>query len=766
MRPGGRGNATAAPAGRGTGGGSHDGRGNRAIGVGGMYFRGGPHLRPGRRDRGAPLAIFSATQDVTPALPPQLGRRTLRSRANGGGRLDEVYEEKESQEDGDSHPRMEEAGEEGDQGGGLVSLEAGAAGPNLGALIKRARRARQDGEEKDGVIAGPPPELNGDTDRVAETKVGKEEGEHDRGVEPEAGPEEVDITPGDRARTPIGESHDDSVEAPTGPGAVLISPPLETTSVVVSGEESEELPESQKKQEDLGNEDRKEDVTSQDDNIATGAIGHNGNDATTPAIISQGENNTNDHLTSTSYIGDNLSTAQRRRRGGSITVYVPRSPESGVWAAAVEYDGVRDVAWVLSEALRMFARENRPITRHAGLARRPRLVQSSGGRLGLFKGGKVWKQSPAFPATSPVSSVLSPGEEVVVLVEGFDPAAAFGRRVSVCIPPPVRDDSGSPFGWEQLTETDDGRVNSPGVRAVDGLHPFDQETEAVRGNIRSRYDEKRDEEEGASACEDVENIRSGGMIDALLAARGHGGDAAALPRGAVNATVRAPSDGVQRFVRADEPIGIVDRLSVPQIRERSVGGGCVDRVHKASVASGADGPGVEQDWKGNAVCGSHQGFRSYGFGDGGRLPGEVVGAYGDDDGDDDDTLTDEEEVMEEGEARVHGRSRGGGTFHEESQGRTARSRYQSRTPFHEESSRRTGTNGDNFSRPRDNSVTTGGLEGRCEEEPGGHEEGEKRSSTQGGGGEGDQEQQAGAFPEPRSPPRSLVSAMFSAWGNG
>ena len=764
IRPGGRGNAMTAAPGRGAGGGGRVGRSNRGIGVGGMYFRGGPHLPTSGVGRGAPLAMFSATQDVTPALPPQLDRRTLRSSAIGGGRLDEVYEEKESQEDGGSPPRMEEAGGEGDQGGGLASLEAGASRPNLGALIERARRARRDGEEKDGVIAGTPPELNGDTDRTAETRAGKGEGEHDRGVEPEAGPEEVDTTPGGRARTPIGEIYDDSVKVPTGPGAVLISPPLETTSVAVSGEESEELPAAQEQREDLRNVGRNEDVIPQEENIATGAIGHGGNNATAPAIISRGENNTNDHLTSTSYIGDNLSTAQRRRRGGSITVYVPRSPESGVWAAAVEYDGVRDVAWVLSEALRMFARENRPITRHAGLARRPRLVESSGGRLGLFKGGKVWKQSPAFPATSPVSSVLSPGEEVVVLVEGFDPAAAFGKRVSVCIPPPARHDSASPYGWEQLTEAEDGRVNARDVCAVDGLHPFDQQTGAVRGDIRSRYDEKRDEEEGASECEDVEGIRSGGMIDALLAARGRGGDAAALPRGGVTPTIRAPSDGAQRFVRGDEPISIVGRVSVPQITERAVDGGGVDRVGKASVTSGVVGPGVERDWKGNAVGGSHQEVRGYGFGDDGRLPGEADGAYGDGYGDDDDTLTDEEELIEEGEARFRGQAR---AFHEESPGRTVKSCHQSRTPFQEETSRRTERSGGNFSHPRDNSVTTGGLEGRCEEDPGGREKGDRqRSSTQVGDGGEDPEQQPGAFPEPRSPPRSLVSAMFLAWGNG
>lgn len=48
---------------------------------------------------------------------------------------------------------------------------------------------------------------------------------------------------------------------------------------------------------------------------------------------------------------------------------------TGAWAGSVEYDGARDIAWVLAEVLRMYARENPPLLSNRGLALKPRLVQ-------------------------------------------------------------------------------------------------------------------------------------------------------------------------------------------------------------------------------------------------------------------------------------------------------------------------------------------------------------------------------------------------------
>ena len=171
------------PTASGRGRGSRVGKGNRRIGVGGRYFRGVPHLRTGGGGRGTPAAMFSATQDVTAALP-NLGRR-LRSGAMGGGQLGGVNAEQKAQ-DGDT-PTVEETPEGGNRGGRLASLGGDAARPNLGALIKRARRAKQDGEEKDRG-AEPPLEFKYDADRAAETQ---------------AGPEGVDI-PGGRPKVPMG----------------------------------------------------------------------------------------------------------------------------------------------------------------------------------------------------------------------------------------------------------------------------------------------------------------------------------------------------------------------------------------------------------------------------------------------------------------------------------------------------------------------------------------------------------------------------------
>lgn len=129
-------------------------------------------------------------------------------------------------------------------------------------------------------------------------------------------------------------------------------------------------------------------------------------------------------------IGDNLSTADYRFRGHLI-VYIPRAPKAGAWAASVTFDPARNVGWVLAEALRMYEREHKPLRRHSGLARKSQLVRGAG-RWGPMRRDR-WVRSHALPEDATLQSVLAPGDEVVVLVEGLDPALAFRPQESFSI---------------------------------------------------------------------------------------------------------------------------------------------------------------------------------------------------------------------------------------------------------------------------------------------------------------------------------------------
>lgn len=193
-----------------------------------------------------------------------------------------------------------------------------------------------------------------------------------------------------------------------------------------------------------------------------------------------------------SYPEDSLSTALQRKRD-DITVHIPRAPEPGVWTASVQLHPTCDVAWVLAEALRMYATEHRPITQHAGLARRPQLVQRPALAWGLIRGGEEWVQTPALSASSRVHSLVRAGEELVVLVEGFNPANAFdaSRRASVCAPPPLRaavrfdDNERRSRGVDDLTESEAAvRDVLGGGPAAVGLGAGDQVERRVPGDAQ------------------------------------------------------------------------------------------------------------------------------------------------------------------------------------------------------------------------------------------------------------------------------------------
>lgn len=425
----------------------------------------------------------------------------------------------------------------------------------------------------------------------------------------------------------------------------------------------------------------------------------------------------------TSFVGDNFSTTLLHQKG-SIIVYVPHSPSPGVWAASVEYDGDRDVSWVLAEALRMYEREHSPVEKHAGLARRPRLVEVPSNTWGLFQksNSKEWQQSPALSLTSTVVSVLRPGEELVVLVDGYDPTAAFSRRPSVVASPPTQAGGGGGFA--------DCRA--------EGSRLFSDE----RGHLSMSLPRPSPAE-----------LR-GGRGGSSLTREDEASDGS-----------RASSDGARRFAGIDESVGVKGGSTAPRHGEMDargdIGGsgvGYVDVIAKGGTAPGATGT---EDCLGmrfgdfdhigptrNREANSDETFHSSDDED-------------HEDNDDDDSLTAEEDEEE-----------GGGYFH------------YGRYPFdeQEESATRQGGGGGGAWLGRNNSyggsppqsrnnvsVTTRGLAERCEE--GDEIEGSGTAHSQqpdraiaAGGEHGDQRWTGEGFPERRSPPRSLVSEMFSAWG--
>lgn len=428
----------------------------------------------------------------------------------------------------------------------------------------------------------------------------------------------------------------------------------------------------------------------------------------------QQKRDASDKSSAASFIGDNFSTTQLHQKG-RITVYVPHSPNPGVWAASVEYDGDRDVSWVLAEALRMYKREHSPVVRHAGLARRPRLVQRSRSTaLGL-------QQEPALSPASPVVSVLRPGEELVVLVEGFDPAAAFSTRPSVVASPPTRAGAGGDFA---SCGADGSDLVSSERSGLPSLLP------------RPPPAEKRGGRSGTTPTRE--------------------GEVSGSSQG------RAQTDGVRRFAGVDESMG--------------THGGCSPPKTGKMNARGDDGSGVGRDYANNVVAKSGQApgmtgaeerlrMRFGGFAgvstnrnrEASGHEGERTSSVDEDDDDDydDDSLTDEEDEEE------------------------GRENYYHRNPFYGQEDAAIpqegggggggawlGRNGSGYGSPprsrNDVSATTRGLAERCEDD--GEAEGDR--TTADGERHRGQRQTGQGFPEPRSPPRSLVLEMFSAWRRG
>lgn len=388
----------------------------------------------------------------------------------------------------------------------------------------------------------------------------------------------------------------------------------------------------------------------------------------------------------TSVVGDNFSTTQLRKMG-TLTVYVPHSPNPGVWAASVDYDAERDVAWVLAEALRMYRTEHSSVARYTGLAPRPRRLQRSPTFWGLFQGNsREWEEVTPLPLDSSVLSALRPGQELVVLVDGFDPAAAFSRRPSVvALPPPPE---AEPPAAAILTHPGDDCGDS--ARCLPPSPPL---PEYGRGGAPGRDDTASD-------------------------------------------ASRAPSDGARRFRRHDS----AERdTSVPPSRGRDTcargdgfgrdgvdayRGGCMDVPRGGVAPETATAPG--RNWAQISEIESSD---------------EDEGGS---DSDDEDSLTEEEDGEE-----------------------TLDDYCTNHFPRHQEpyGSSRPLDGRDRLGGVTEASVSTRGLAERCEDD--GHGAG---GSQQPAGGAPEREHRGqqpieGGFPQPRSPPRSLVSAMFTAWGD-
>lgn len=420
------------------------------------------------------------------------------------------------------------------------------------------------------------------------------------------------------------------------------------------------------------------------------------------------------------FIGDNISTIQGRQRG-SIIVYVPQSPNPGVWTASVEYNSERDIAWVLAEVLRMYARENIPIKRQTGLARRPQLLERPPTVWGLFQGKQEWKLSPALPMASPVYSLLSPGEELVVLVEGFDPALAFNPRVSLCLPPSPRNERSSSVGWKGAA--------SLAVNSESDFRP-----------ISSIID-----------CGEAKTSRER-LVEGVVG-RTPPGSFSLLPDDDIMGFPSRRDSSLRRVngrrgghvTGSEKPIGTGERAlhyDSPTIKEKSA----LDSAPTPGIVKGRElGRVVVPKSRGRAdtSCSAESTIQKN---------KALQEREGDERSCSDDTLTDEDEKYR-------------ATFQQYSQyGHTEG--FLSGSESASQSRQFSGGS-------ETGSSVTAGLDRRreedevCRQTEGREENGRRRSFQDGAGQTGEERvEEAGRFSEPRSPPRSLLSSMFSAWGAG
>lgn len=445
-----------------------------------------------------------------------------------------------------------------------------------------------------------------------------------------------------------------------------------------------------------------------------------------------------------SYIGDNLSTAQERERG-SIIVHIPRTPQPGVWTASVEYDETRDVAWVLTEALRMYSREHAPVVRHTGLARKPQREQRSPGRWALLQQNTLWDVSLPLEESSPVRLVLRPGEELVVLVDGFDPATAFERRFSACGTPP-------PHSAALISEErDDARAgtcarNRVGIAthtgtSVDAQIIEDFNLEGPSGAHKNQREMRPMALEEIMPGPPSPSSPSGPALPRLRRGVVSTAGACGIPRAAEESTLQ-PS--LSKNGRARQDLRILSVWEDKDLRRRSTqirpAPGTRDLHEREGGFVNERSP--EREGFDNFSCDENLDRFGHECGDSGAILG-YENEDSDSDISDDDTLT-----ADDGEHEECSSGDGlslQGPFHKGALPRTAACHHYAPSD------------------PRDEGISsssmTGQLAARDETNSG-----NCRDNRDGGSGFGDRGSRTRGASDTRSPPRSRLMTMFSAWG--
>lgn len=369
-------------------------------------------------------------------------------------------------------------------------------------------------------------------------------------------------------------------------------------------------------------------------------------------------------------------------------------------------------------------------------------------------------------------SVLKPGQELVVLVEGFDPTKASSSRRSVCAPPPPSHKSRGSVGEESTSQ------NNLFVRTTGNRGKFDR---AIDGSNDSLGPDLRDDPHSPTCATNTTTARimSGrsqwAMRKSDVEHREVVGHMKNIPR--VEKKSRFPDDPDFRE-RGDIDATEIGGEAKIDHRWRTIKGGRRAFGFPAPITRQTRAGAGVYTFPDNATDNSEQG----GYNDGGfpsgvssssseeRAPNGLDGAaafhdeHGGDDVDDDDgdTLTeygDDEDADNEGKSSTNG-DRDYGRDDPRLSAWSVPS--MSISPASTDSGTRTCKDFteiiDKSDRGADNntavdSTATGRIHRRKETS-----QVQTESVSQGG------ETKEG-YSETRSPPRSVLSAMFSAWGN-
>lgn len=464
---------------------------------------------------------------------------------------------------------------------------------------------------------------------------------------------------------------------------------------------------------------------------------------------------------------------------------------------------------------------------------------------------QIWVQDPPLPANAPVRSVLKPGEEVVILVEGFDPALAFPSprtRRSVCAPPPPREprDSADHDSCDlrlkaAATQGMSGTSDRPGS-VPENILENDPDGQAIARNTaptthgKTMWDREKtrkpsNEPMGQLQSPDISynrkgDLKEGNLFRATRRGRTLADEARHRDDFAVASSAVVEGRGRKRQTfgfpglfsdRRTEDAAVQQLLDVyPDNDSDGENDSCYNhviplRAPTTDTANNSDGghrrarstfgrtnshtsPSDDENALFQAGISSrdgiqditHNGFRQDGVSNGLQAKLHVDDDHDGDNDDDEDTLTDEDEnennagvlISRRNEARpagwsaisistsssdstqkVHGSGNAGdndtvASMPQRNDARTVAWSALSITP----SSSRTNRQAQDSSRARGDgtvveSTATGRILLRDE------------NYVLGRNGGGTNEEAKAGFSEARSPPRSVLSSMFSAWGN-